>query len=48
MGGEECGLPQDMCGWIFVNLTFCWAVEGGGVVMMEGICTDILAEAGNI
>ena len=47
MEGEECGSPQEMCGWTFVNLAFCWAVEGENV-MMEGICADILAEAGCI
>ena len=45
--GGECGSPQEMCGWIFVNLAFCCDVEGGNV-MKEGICADILAEAGCI
>ena len=45
--GEECGSPQEMCGLIFANVAFCWALEGGNV-MKEGICADILAEAGCI
>ena len=44
MDGKEGGSPQDMCGWIFVNVAFCWTVEGENV-MKEGICADILAEA---
>ena len=32
---------------LFVKFTFCWAVEGGNV-MMEGFCADILAEAGSM
>ena len=47
MEDEEYGSPQEMCGWIFVNLAFCWAVEGGNV-MMEGFYADILAEVGCI
>ena len=34
--GEECGSHQEMCGWIFVNLAFCWAVGGWG----GGGCDD--------
>ena len=42
--GEECVLPQEVCRWVFVNLAFCWAVEGWKV-MMEGFCPHVLAEA---